>query len=967
MATILIVDDRPVNRQYLVTLLGYSGHRTLEASDGAEALALASTERPDLVVTDILMPTMDGAELVRAMRSSPELAAVPVIFYSASYREKEARAVADGCGVSIVLSKPADPEDVLRAVDEALGCRAASAADAEPRAEMKPPGVDLGLVTDALRKQLTEEQRSASRLAVIIELGLDLTGERDASRLCRQVCRGARDIVSGRFASVGLLGEDGRTLAQFHRVGLPTEDTVWPPVVLPLGGELGKLVGDGKPRRLSGALTWSDLGLPDAHRAVSSFLGVAVTTARRVYGWLCFCNKVGATEFNVEDERLAITLAAQLAVAYENVLLGDEAAGDAEILRVQAGALAAAANAIMITDRQGTIVWVNPALERLSGHPVEELLGKNPRLFSSGRQNAAFYRQLWETIVAGKVWSAELVNQRKDGSLYTEEMTITPVRDARSDITHFVAVKQDISERKRADAALRESEERFREMAENVNEVFWMSDPRTTRILYVSPAYEKIWGRTCQSLYEQPLSFLEGVHPEDRAGMLAALETRAAHGSFQQEFRVVRPDGSVRWIWDRSFPVRNVAGELVRVVGIAQDISERKGLEEQLRQAQKMEAIGQLAGGVAHDFNNLLTVIKGRSHLLLQDFDSSSPVGSKIELIHATADRAAILTRQLLAFSRKQILEPTVLDLTAVVTGLTPMLQRLIGEDVEFTIVPGTGAGRVRADRGQIEQVLMNLVVNARDAMPHGGRLTIQTARVEIDQAFTAYHPEVPPGAYAIIAVSDTGSGMSPEVQARIFEPFFTTKEVGKGSGLGLSTVYGIVRQHGGCITVESELGRGSTFRVYLSRVAVTTEASVSAATPTEAPRGVETLLLVEDETEVRALARDVLETLGYKVLEAPDGHAALEIAEQEAGHIDLLITDVVMPGLNGVQVAERLKASHLETRVLYTSGYADDKITSHGVLTSGTMLLCKPFTPDELASKVREVLDARLTNLTQV
>ncbi len=524
---------------------------------------------------------------------------------------------------------------------------------------------------------------------------------------------------------------------------------------------------------------------------------------------------------------------------------------------------------------------------------------------------------------------------------------------------------RDADERRRhraADAALRESEERFREMAENLDEVLWMSDPRTSRILYVSPAYEKIWGRTCQSLYERPLSFVEGIHPDDRAGMRAALERQGAYGSFQQEYRVVRPDGSVRWIWDRSFPVRNKAGELVRVVGIAQDISERKGLEEQLRQAQKMEAVGQLAGGVAHDFNNLLTIITGHSQLLLQDFDSSSPVRSKIELIRATADRAAALTRQLLAFSRKQILEPAVLDLTAVVTGLTSMLQRVIGEDVEFAIVPGMGAGRILADQGQLEQVLMNLVVNARDAMPHGGRLTIQTARVEIDRAFTARHPEVVPGVYAMLAVSDTGSGMNPEVQARIFEPFFTTKEVGKGSGLGLSTVYGIVRQHEGCITVESELGRGSTFRVYLSRVADAIEASVPVATPTEAPRGVETLLVVEDEAEVRALVRDALAMTGYKVLEAADGRAALRIAEEEAGHIHLLVTDVVMPGLNGAQVADRLKASHPETRVLYMSGYTDDRIGHHGVLTPGTILLSKPFTPDALARKVREALDARLT-----
>jgi CheY-like chemotaxis protein len=291
------------------------------------------------------------------------------------------------------------------------------------------------------------------------------------------------------------------------------------------------------------------------------------------------------------------------------------------------------------------------------------------------------------------------------------------------------------------------------------------------------------------------------------------------------------------------------------------------------------------------------------------------------------------------------------------------MLQRLVGEDVEFVIVPGTGVGRVLADQGQLEQVLANLVVNARDAMPHGGRLTIHTAAVDLDRAFVARHPEVRPGTYATLAVSDTGTGMPPEVQARIFEPFFTTKEVGRGTGLGLSTVYGIVRQHEGCIAVESEVGRGSTFRIYLPRLAEATEPPPPlAATPAEVPRGTETLLLAEDEDEVRALARDALAMIGYTVLEAPDGAAALRIAQREAGHIHLLLTDVVMPGMNGREVAECLRTSHPEARVLYMSGYTDDTISHHGVLSPGTVLLSKPFTPDGLARKVRDALDAPVT-----
>ena len=451
MAIILIVDDRPVNRQYLVTLLGYCDHRMLEAADGAEALAVARIEHPDLIITDIIMPTMDGAELVHAMRIDPLLAATPVIFYSASYREIEARAVADGCGVSIVLSKPAEPEVVIEAVNRALGYRAARS---ETFAVVPPPGRDLGLISDVLGKRLADQQRSASRLAVIIELCLDLTDERDPARLVERFCKGARDIVTARFASAGLLSEDLRSLAHFFNDSMSAEDGVGLPAPCPLGGQLGKLVAQGKPMRLSGVLRWSDLGLENSRLTPSSFLGVPVATARQTYGWLCFCNKVGALEFTDEDERLAITLAAQLAVSYENVLLHAKAERDSEALRLQAGALTAAANAIMITDPQGLIVWANPALVQLCGHPLEDLVGKDTRLFNSGQQDDAFYRKMWKTILAAEVWSGELINRRRDGSLYPEEQTITPVTNTRGEITHFICVKQDITERTQVQEAL---------------------------------------------------------------------------------------------------------------------------------------------------------------------------------------------------------------------------------------------------------------------------------------------------------------------------------------------------------------------------------------------------------------------------------------------------------------------------------------------------------------------------------
>jgi len=384
--------------------------------------------------------------------------------------------------------------------------------------------------------------------------------------------------------------------------------------------------------------------------------------------------------------------------------------------------------------------------------------------------------------------------------------------------------------------------------------------------------------------------------------------------------------------------------------------------EAQLRQSQKMEAVGRLAGGIAHDFNNLLTVINGRSDLLLQRLNPRDPVHSSIEQIRKTAERATELTQQLLAFSRKQVLQPRVLDLTAVVRELAPLLRRLIGEDINLVVIP-TARGRVKADRAGLEQVITNLVINSRDAMPAGGRLTIETADADLDAAFVGLHPGTQPGSYVALVVRDEGTGMSAEVQAQAFEPFFTTKEVGKGTGLGLSTVYGIVKQHSGHISVESVVGSGSTLSIYLPRVEAVSEAPSLPRPSLRSLRGTERVLLVEDEEDVRAVARESLARYGYTVLEARDGEEALRIAGAERGRIDLMVTDVVMPGMNGRRLAERLLAIRPGTRVLYVSGYTDDALSQHGILDQELAFLAKPFSPETLARSVRQVLDGTPPN----
>ena len=381
--------------------------------------------------------------------------------------------------------------------------------------------------------------------------------------------------------------------------------------------------------------------------------------------------------------------------------------------------------------------------------------------------------------------------------------------------------------------------------------------------------------------------------------------------------------------------------------------------EEALRQSQKIEAVGRLAGGIAHDFNNLLTVINGYSQLLLSRLGSDDPDRVEIEEINTAGARAAALTRQLLAFSRKQVLQPKVLELNAVVTNMERMLHPMIGEDIELHTVLHPQLGRVLADPGQIEQVIMNLAINARDAMPHGGRLTIETANVELNETYARRLLTITPGPHVLMAVSDTGCGMDKGTQAHIFEPFFTTKEQGKGTGLGLSTVYGIVKQSGGSIWVYSEPGRGTTFKIYLPRVEEPAESVEPDTARARPPNGTETILLVEDEAGVRSLARAALQVYGYTVLEAANGDEAIRICDRRQGAIHLLVTDMVMPGMDGRALSEQLIARLPQMKVLYLSGYAGGAIVNNGVLDSSMAFLQKPFSPEALARKVREVLDA--------
>jgi two-component system, cell cycle sensor histidine kinase and response regulator CckA len=436
-------------------------------------------------------------------------------------------------------------------------------------------------------------------------------------------------------------------------------------------------------------------------------------------------------------------------------------------------------------------------------------------------------------------------------------------------------------------------------------------------------------------------------------------EFNQGRGVVNYEMTLTTKSGGKRTISWNSVNRLNEQGEISEIIGIGADVTEQRELEDQLRQSQKMEAFGQLAGGVAHDFNNLLTVINGYSDLLLRGLGTGEPIRLNVEEIRRAGERAASLTSQLLAFSRKQVLQPKVLKLNSVVADVDKMLRRLIGEDIDLLTVLEPSLGQIKADPGQIEQVILNLAVNARDAMPQGGQLIIETANVYLDNEYARRHLFIQPGQYVMLALSDTGCGMNAETQERLFEPFFTTKEQGKGTGLGLSTVYGIIKQSGGDIWVYSKVGKGTTIKIYLPRVAGIVESDEARDAPTELPQGRETVLLAEDEEQVRRIARVILEMSGYHVLEASGGDEALSIYKQHEGQIHLVMTDVVMPQMSGRELAQSLERLQPGIKVLYMSGYTDDAIVRHGLLDQEIAFLQKPFTPEALTCKVREVLDA--------
>lgn len=841
MANILVVDDDPVARELVTAVLRFGGHRLQQAGDGAEGLATAKRSPPELIISDLLMPTMDGFEFVRRLRNDPAFTRTPVVFYTASYLQSEAERLASICGVARILRKPANPEELLEIVGELLGSEKPAVA---------APSVEefywehLQMLTAKLSQRVGD---TAPRFDTMIHFGLELASERDCQRLLRIFCHSARRILGAKYSVVGLLDAVHRKV---RFVCVSSDDAKLSDRITERN-ELHPVLPGVMENRASRRLANlpgdpSVVGLPRHFPPVQSFLSAPIASPDSVFGWLCVFGKDGETSFSEEDEGLASLMAAQVGRIYEN------------------------------------------------------------------------------------------------GILYAEIKK------------HSEELEKELAERRRIEKALRESEERHRLLVENARDViFTLAPDRTIQSANSSFLAMSGWDRA--ACFNQDFTPL--IHRDDLTTAQTIFQ-RVLGGAKTQPFELRLREKSGKYIpLEFTVTPHMSAGRIVGIMGIGRDVSERKNLETQLRQAQKMESIGQLAGGVAHDFNNLLTVIQGHTDLVNASDGLPPAITESLDEISRASRRAASLTRQLLTFSRQQVIEARNLDLNEAVSGTSKMLKRLLSENIEFQFEPAPFPALIHADPGMMEQVLMNLAVNARDAMPRGGTLTVRIGFGTMHEADVAKRPDAVIGNHVCLTVTDTGTGIVPEHLQKIFEPFFTTKEVGKGTGLGLATVFGIVKQHRGWIVVESEVNRGTTFKVCIPTLTVIKKASQEVK-PGDMPKGgTETILVVEDEEPLRRVVRAALERFGYRVLVSESAVAALRTWHELKEEIDLVLSDIVMPdGLTGQDLASILRTESAELPIILTTGYSDRVVDEAS--DPKLSLLRKPYDLQKLLGLVRESLE---------
>ncbi|MBI9086692.1 MAG: response regulator [Desulfobacterales bacterium] len=798
---ILTVDDYEENQYLLEAMLRGSGHDVVPVANGAEALERLKAGGFGLIISDILMPVMDGFQLCRKVKADEALRHIPLIIYTATYTGPEDEAFAMKIGADRFIQKPCEPDVFMEAVGDVM-----AVAGGSDGASTLTPGTEaeiLKLYSERLVRKLEQKM---------------LQAEQEIQR--RQEAEEALQISNARLLLALASADIG--LWEWH---LDTGDVWFSP-------EWKRQIGYDDHEIPNRYDEWENRLHPSDHPRVLAEVEAYLQGRRpdyRVefrlrhkdgtYRWIAAYGKTISDADNKSGRFMGC-----------HIDISQRKRAEAERERLMA-AIEQAGEAVFITDADGAIQYVNPMFETVTGYTCQEAVGVNPRmLLKSGKQDQSFYQGLWETIRSGKTWKGRLINKRKDGNLFTEDATISPVCDAAGRVVNYVAVKRDITEHLR--------------------------------------------------------------------------------------------------------------------------------IEAQLFQAQKMELVGRLAGGVAHDYNNMLSVILGYTELTLAKMNPGDPLRDYLLEVLKAARRSSDISRQLLTFARKQSIAPQILDLNETVEGMLNMLRRLIGEDIDLDWVPATGLWSVMMDATQIDQILVNLCVNARDAIADVGKVTIETGNVAFDGDYCADHEGFFSGEFVLLAVSDDGCGMDPETLEKIFEPFFTTKGLDRGTGLGLATCYGVVKQNGGFIHVYSEPGQGTTFKIYLPRQAGEAK-PIGAESVSKPPRGRgETVLVVDDEFPILELADRILHGLGYNVLTAETPGKAMGVAETHAGKIHLLITDMVMPEMNGRDLADQLCALHPDIKTLFMSGYTASIIAHRGAMDGGMRFVQKPFSMKDLAVKVRDALD---------
>jgi len=836
MATILVVDDRATNREFLVSLLGYRGHRLIEAADGGEALGVLAGTPVDLVISDILMPTMDGYEMVRRMRQAPATAQVPVIFFTAHYNEREARNLAAACGVSRVLSKPAEAEAVLRAVEDVIASAVPTPTPAMPQPD-NFSAEHLRVLNAKLIAMAEELRLQSSHRAALLDMNLQLASELDPAKLLDGFCRSARELIAARFVVVAVRTRDRSTLRHLPISGMDEDTAARVRTALRDREAFADLLTD--PRTIRRRIEGDDpatLGLPMEHPRASSLLVAPIRSLSHVYGWACATGKLGLEEFTEEDERLLTIFAAQVGRIYENgSLYADLRRRTEELARESSERQQAthqvqrvfetSQDVILITDGQGVIERASPSATRVLGYALEEIIGQSGAMF---------------------------------------------------------------------------------------------------------------------------------IHPDDlestRREMRAARRGRAIRNF---RCRYVHKDGRVvSLVWMATW-----SGAEHRHYFFGRDMTDYEKTEEQLRQSQKMEAVGQLTGGIAHDFNNILMIVMANAEAIADEGNVDDESRTRVEGIIGAIERAANLTRQLLAFSRKQPLQPRHTNINDLVASTVKLLGRTLGEHIQIETDLADDPWPIHVDRAQLEAALVNLSVNARDAMPGGGRLLVATHNESVDHEIFVGSSEPVSGDFTVLSVADSGTGIAPDILVKVFEPFFTTKEVGKGTGLGLSMVYGFIRQSEGHIRIESEVGQGTSIRLYLPRAQGGPE-QASGSPGIQAARAGERIFVVEDNPLVRNAIVKQLLGLGYTVQDAADGATALAAFEAADPPIDLLLTDLIMPGrIDGAALASEVRRRWPRTRIIFMSGY-ERPVIDNGDLDPDMILLRKPFRRRDLAQAVRQALE---------